>query len=122
MHFSIDLKTTCYCPCCLAPLTNKNIAFFGRFAFCSTCTEHPFVNDPEAAIWAMINVLHHRHLVSYRNLIFFVPQIKPPVSVQLLPFENDPYWKEKPDQPTESVREPLSRFKRRLFNLQLGEH
>lgn len=122
IDLTISFHNQPVCPCCLAPLSNRNVAFLGRFAFCKTCVDFPTVQDPEAAIFAIVNYLHHRHLSIYRNLLFFVPQIKPPTSVQLLPFADDPYWCDQDRVLQKGYVRAVSRFKKKMLEFEECDH
>jgi len=122
INLTIENQRDCYCPCCLALLSTRNAAFLGRFCFCKTCVEHPFVNDPEAAIFAIVNYLHHRHLLVCRNLIFFVPQVKPPTSVQLLPFSTDGFWCDFDRIVNKGVGRQISAWKKKMYEFEECDH
>jgi len=122
INLTIELDRDCYCPCCLTILSTRNSAFLGRFCFCKSCVTRPFVSDPEAAIFAIVNYLHNRHLMIYRNLVFFVPRVKPPTSVQLLPFSHDEFWCDKDRIIEKGYVRGVSRFKKKMLEFEECDH
>lgn len=117
IHLSIQLKTDPLCPACLNKLTSRNVAFFGRFAFCTDCLEDSDSTDPEASVWAMVNYLHSRHLHVSRNLVFFTPQAKPCTPVQELDFITQWFWRQ--ESSFEENRLQLREDQRKLALLQI---
>lgn len=117
IQLTIQLNVDPICPSCLTILSSRNVKFFGRFAFCCECLDDPDSSDPEAAVWAIVNYLHVRHLHVHRNLAFFAPQAPVSCPVQALPFASQWFWRQ--EVSFDDHRSQLSDLQRKLALLQI---